>query len=152
MRVKKSDKVEVPIEGALVFAESMAKRQLRSWGFSNWRVKVRVTSANWDPMWQGRGYSGRAWRWSRGRGRVLIRISPKHIDTAHVHVYPKFQNMPAFTIWNRFESMVYIAAHEFGHIMGYDGTKDGEAACCRFGYAAVEAWRDRQCDHPACLI
>ena len=60
--------------------------------------------------------------------------------------------MPTFDMAGGIESIIYLAAHEFGHLLGWPGDKAGETACCKFGYAAAEAWRERQYDDPACLI
>lgn len=151
MRLTVSKVVAHDVQGPFQFAEGFAKAKLHSLGYNRWDTKVKVSrrtyaSAGW------RGYDGRARRTSkvRGLGRVFIFLADNL--PPHEHVYPRFKDMPIFTLWNKTESLIYIAAHEFGHIVGWPGGKDGEIACCKFGYAAVQAWRDRQYEHPACLI
>lgn len=127
------------------FAERFARMRLRRWGYKNpWSVTMKLGLSDC-----GRGYSGRAWG-RRGTGVAKVKLANR--IEPHVHVYPRFQNMPTFTLWNRAEAVVYIVAHELGHIIAPWRNKDGERACCLFGYEAVQAFRDRQYDHPACLI
>lgn len=124
------------------FAFEFAKAQAKEWGIS-WRCGIKVTSLTSD----GRGYSGRAFTLSK---RILVRLAPTL--PPHVHRYQRFRDMPEMHLLGGPESIVYIFAHEFRHILGGGSGKDAEKACCRFGYAAVEAWREQQYNDPACLI
>lgn len=142
MKLKVSRNVKHSME-PVRFAYGFAQARARSWGKKLNGVGVRVTSmTQYD-----RGYSGRAFLRSE---RILVRLAP--VLAPHEHRYPKFQDMPTFRMWGQHESIVYIAAHEFGHIIGYGSGKAAEIACCKFGYEAVQAWRDRQYEHPACII
>lgn len=124
------------------FAYEFAKAQAKAWGLP-WKCSAIVTSlAQWD-----RGYGGRAWPW---RKKILVRLAPKL--NPHVHIYPKFADMPAKYLAGGAESIVYIFAHEFRHILGGGSGKAAEIAACNFGYAAVEAWREQQYNCPTCLI
>jgi len=146
MKLKISNNIGRNIRPAVEFAFKFAQAKARSLGKSIASVKVEATSCNADGF-SFRGYWGRAWRRDM---RVLLRIAD--VLPPHQHRYAKFQDMPTFEIGGGDESIVYLAAHEFGHLIGWSGDKAGEIACCKFGYAAVEAWRDRQYEHPACLI
>lgn len=129
-----------PAEFAYEYAKSFAKKM----GLP-WKVRVKVTNMTSD----GRGYCGRACG-DKGNGRILVRLADKLPN--HVHRYNAFADMPSRYLSGQSESIVYIFAHEFGHIIGYGSGKAAEIACCKFGYAAVDAWRERQYNDPACLI
>ncbi len=131
------------VRSAIQFAYDFAQADAKARGKSIAGAKVKVTSMTTD----GRGYCGRAWIKSR---KVLLRFAPKL--PPHVHRYAKFNEMPCFELSGGIESMIYVAAHEFKHLQGVKGDKVGEKICCKFGYAAVEAWRNRQYESPACLI
>lgn len=143
MKIVKSPKVKhdlSPIKFAYGFIQTKAKR----WGKSPLNgVTVHVTNTNCG----GRNYCGRAFR---TRDEVLIRVGQQL--PAHLHVYPLFKGMPQFWLWGGAESIVYIAAHELGHLIRSGHGRVEEIACCKLGYEAVEAWRNRQYEHPDCLI
>lgn len=147
MRLKVSNTVKHNPREPFQFAADFAARRLRELGYPWLNVTV---NCKWTRL-KGRGYSGNALMTRRrGHGRITIRLGDEL--PPHEHRYARFKDMPSFTIWNKIESMVYIAAHEFGHIMGWPGGKDGEISCCKFGYAAVQAYRERQYESPACII
>ena len=146
MKIKISKAVSRDVRPAIEFAFKFAQAKAKSLGKNIAKAQAVVTSCNSDGNCF-RGYWGRAWP---GQMRVLLRIGP--LLPPHQHRYAKFQNMPCFDMAGGDESVVYLAAHEFGHLIGWAGDKAGEISCCKFGYAAVEAWRDRQYQCPACLI
>lgn len=136
-----SHDVRVPVRFAFNFAAKRAKQLGKKFN-----PHVNVTSCNADGRCF-RGYWGRAFT---HRNEVLLRFGSRL--PAHEHRYARYQDMPTFELAGGCESIVYLAAHEFGHILGWPGDKCGEIACCKFGYAAVVAWREQQYEHPACLI
>lgn len=97
-------------------------------------LTVRVTNT-------GRSYSGRAWR---GRKHVLVKVGkPGHFPRKVC--YPRFKDgMPEheFQTWQ--EALVGVAAHEFMHLTGRDGTKDGEMMCEFAAMDAVDYYRKHQ--------
>lgn len=142
MRIKLSKNVPDSVIAPIAFAFQFAQARAKSLG-KRFNPSIQVTACRlWD-----RGYRGRA---SRGRNRVLLRFARRL--PAHTHKYARYANMPCFDLAGGSESVVYLAAHEFGHIIGYPGDKTGEIAACKFGYAAVEAYREQQYLSPACLI
>ena len=142
LKIKKSPNVKHDLRG-VKFAYQFARARAQSWGKKLDGCEARITSTNCG-YW---GFCGRAWKYQR---RVLLRLG-KHLPP-HLHVYPRFKEMPTFWLWGGDESIVYLAAHEFGHLIGWGHGKHAEIAACKFGYEAVEAWRSEQYDHPACLI
>lgn len=151
MKLRVSREVQDVHVPAIRFAESFARNRLRYWGYKQkWNITVSVK--RYRNPWGIRGYAGSAYSPCKGSGVVRLRLAVAQQMLPHEHEYARFKNMPAFTLWNRIESTVYIAAHEFAHIIGFDGDKQGEIGACKFGYEAVIAWRDRQYDHPACII
>lgn len=143
MRINFSSNVGRDWTPEISFAFEFAKAKAKSLG-KQFNPAIQVTSCT-D---RGRGYRGRAFLY--GRSRVLLRLA-KELPP-HRHRYARYSDMPCFDLAGGSESVVYLAAHEFGHIIGWPGDKAGETACCKFGYSAVEAWRERQYEHPACMI
>lgn len=144
MTIKVSKAVKREVTVPVRFAYEFAQRRAQSLGKSIAKAQVRVLPYRLDSV---RGYRGRAGMSSK---RVLLRFSQNL--PGHLHTYARYKNMPTFWLGGGDESVVYVAAHEFGHLIGWPGDKAGEAACCRFGYSAVQAWRDRELESPACLI
>ncbi len=55
-------------------------------------------------------------------------------------VYPRYQQMPEYSVADWQEAVVMIAAHELAHT-SYSGNKDGEFNCELVAHDAVEAFR-----------
>jgi hypothetical protein len=126
----------------IAFALDFANQFARKWGKKPLRPTFKVQRSRWSR-------SGRAPINSR-YGKVLLRMNPKLSNG--VEQYPKFKEMPTMYLTGYEERMIHLAAHELRHLLGADGTRDGEVACERFGFAAVVAWREREYESPACLI
>ncbi len=128
------------------FAYAMARQFARRMGLP-WRVRVRVMHTSRPGSWSGLAYG------SKGKGRVLLRLNCNlGFSENREWRYKDALAQPAYPLYGAEEVLCFIAGHEFGHVIGYDGGKAGEEACNRFGYECVQAWRDRQHDAPACLI
>jgi hypothetical protein len=154
MKLQISKNVVHSCEPSIKFAYQFTQAACRRMGkkpISKTTVQVRAGRsypASWTERGQSpRGYWGRAYK---GRNLVILHLCPSL--PPHVHEYARYKNMPNFVINGGSESIVYLAAHEFGHILGWPGDKAGEIACCKFGYEAVMAWRERQYSCPTALI
>jgi hypothetical protein len=142
MKLTVSRNVHHSLEG-VKFAYRFVQANARQHGKKLSKVRFDITSMTCG----GQGYCGRAYPW---RNRVLLRFAPQL--PRHVHQYPYYQDMPAFELEGGIESIIYLTAHELGHLIGFPGGKHGEKLACNLGYKAVEAWRDRQYADPAILI
>lgn len=145
MKLKISKNVSRNVESEIQFAFEFAARRAKRLGKNISKTTIEVTRGASGACF--RGYWGRAFQ---RQGRILMRFADKL--PPHRHEYARFQNMPTFEMAGGSESVVYLAAHELGHILGWGGDKIGEIACCKFGYEAVMEWRDQQYNSPACLI
>lgn len=126
-----------------VFAWGFAKAKARSLGLK-WRVSVRLGSTAINGRWYGHAYG------KRGRGRIRCWVN--HNLPIDEHIDHRYKNQPPYLLWGASETICFLLAHEFGHVIGYGGDKAGEMACNKFGFSAVQAWRARQYNDPACLI
>lgn len=109
MRIQESKSVPHDMR-PVKFAYRFAQRRAIKFGRKLKDTLVRVNLTNCG----GRGYGGHAKPW---RNEVLLRFGKRL--PAHVHEYARFSNMPTFWISGREESIVYLAAHEFGHLIGW---------------------------------
>lgn len=140
---------------AIQFAEALAKKRLQSHGEWTWNVTVifrQPPPQRTAHVPDNKGYWGRACSPGNARGKGWVKLYVCQHLPPHAHEYVRYKGMPNFYIAGGLESIVYLAAHEFGHIIGWDGDKAGETSCCWFGYEAVMAWRERENLSPACLI
>lgn len=129
-----------------VFAFDYARRRAKSLGLK-WRVRVKVGVCKYPGWWRGHA-GGR-----RGIGQIWIAMNHK-LNGPCIHVDRRYsaKNQPGHYLWGIPDTMCYLMAHECGHVIGYGGDKYGEMACNKFGEECVQAWRDRQYQHPTCLI
>jgi len=112
-----------------------------------WRVRVFIQSCKRSGCWYGHAY-GR-----RGRGRIVCRVNHSLPVMEHREWrYRDKEAQPSHILWGAPETICFLLAHELGHIVGYGGDKAGEMACNRLAREAVDAWREVQYEHPACLI
>lgn len=111
MKLTVSKSVKYDVGPAIRFAFRFAQERAKQMHKTIARTQVEVIRYGGN----GRGYYGRAWRdyYSKGSGRVLLRIGSTL--PPHQHRYARFQNMPRFDLAGGMESVVYLAAHEFGH-------------------------------------
>jgi len=127
-----------------VFAWEFVKARAKHFGLP-WKVSVSLGNTEISGRWYGHAY-GRG-----GRGKIKCWINHKlPISERQDPRYKKDQ--PWHLLWGNAETICYLFAHEFGHVLGYGGDKAGEMSCNNLGWEAVQAWRGRQYDHPACLI
>jgi hypothetical protein len=85
-------------------------------------------------------YRGRA-----GRSHVVLRYGYDVNTQWPVKLtYPRYKDMPVYEARNWREIIVHLAAHEFAHLAGCDGNKDGEMKCEMAAWDAIDAYRKRQ--------
>lgn len=97
-----------------------------------YRVTVKKTKHN---------YCGHA-----GFACCLLRIGDpaKPVTWPLKATYPKFKDMPEYFLNSWREVVVHLAAHEFAHLTGYSGRKQGEMMCEMISWDAVDAYRKEQ--------
>lgn len=125
------------------FAYEFAKAKAKSFGLP-WRCKVKIESTARPGIWYGHAYG------KKGIGRIFCRFN--HAIQPSDHQDWRFKNQPRYSMWGTEEVICFLFAHEFGHVIGWDGDKAGEMACNQFGYDCVIAYRARQYQSPAALI
>ena len=123
------------------FAFEFAKARAKKLGVK-FHPKVCITKSE-------HRYSG----WCRFEKQIVtLRFNLARIVNGLDARYPRFQNMPSYYCNGSEEVIIHLAAHEFGHCLGWDGSKTGERGCELFAAECVTAWRDLQYADPACLI
>lgn len=128
-----------------LFAWEFAKKRARSLGLK-WKCRVRWGYTSYPGRWYGHACG------KRGCGHVRLWINSQ---IPHQQMFDRrFKRLGQFEfmLQGTTETIVFLFAHEFGHIIGYGGDRAGEFACNNFGYDCVLAWRARECEHPACNI
>lgn len=86
-----------------------------------------------------KGFKGNHRRLSGNKGLIRIWIEFEK-KGGHLHVYPKFKQMPEFQTADATEDFIFVMAHELAHHK-FDGNKDGEFRCELVGQDAVVAFR-----------
>lgn len=125
------------------FAYQYSKTFAKGLGL-RFKARVRVGVCKYTGWWRGHAWG------KRGRGHIWIAMNHK-IDP-HESIDKRFANQPGYWLFGIQDTMCFLMAHECGHVIGYGGDKAGEMACNSLGYRAVQAWRERECEHPACMI
>lgn len=155
-------KVTFSISGKFPFSEETTKAIFRFClhhakrnNKSERQLPNRMTVKCEQPYWTR---SGRA-TLNCGRtfhARVLIRVNSATVRESYLEKYPRYkhrEDCPSLQINSGIERLIHLIAHELGHaIIGFKGDMCGEYQCERFAARTVQAWRERECESPACLI
>lgn len=112
-------------------------------------IKIKFT--NCSGSWCGRAF------WTEyhrvpGKGvmtyrRILCRVgSPLRFGKPIQATYPRFKDMPEYTVNGYREAIVHIIAHEAQHAMGASGRKSGEEECELVAWDALDWYRKHQAE------
>jgi hypothetical protein len=140
LKLKVSSRVKHDLRG-VHFAYNFAKQRAKQFGKTLNGATARIIRSGCG------AYYGKAWQY-----RNVVKLAFPDKLPPILERYPRFSDMPSFWLWGGSESIVYLAAHEFGHLVYAGHGKVAERAVSYFGFEAVRAWRDEQYNHPACLI
>lgn len=103
-------------------------------------VRLKVTNARRG--WGGYAYLHGSHRDSEGFHACVRVGTPDYFRTPRRISYDcKWKDMPVAYLNDWRECLVYVAAHEFAHIAGRSGRKNGEMGCDFAGHDALEEYR-----------